>query len=445
MRKKMRTAAVVMAGILGLTGLAACGGSDKGSEGKEGGAKGGIELNVSHYYLEEERGSNAVGDSYLAMIEKYQKDHPDVAITQQAMSHDDYSTKIQAQAAVNEVPDVFMVKGSWVDNFVQNGIVAPMNDYLDKYEYKDKFREGVFDAAARDGQIYGMPNQLSITSVVYYNAELWKSIGYDTFPDNWDDIYAAAEKFKEKGVSAISLGNSEKWAAESCILSTLGDRFTGTDWTNSIIARDGKAKFTDDKFVSALSRLQEMAAKNVLNPDFNTITEPQGVEYYSQGKSASVVSGHWSVAAIESFADEATQKNTKVAVLPSEDGSKPGTISGGCGWYFAVNKNLTGEKLDAAMDFVMSTTGYEMCEYAAKKYGIMGAGLVEDVDVSAFKQLTQDFIALANEMSFTPVYDLAMDGAVIEVMNTGLQDLLNGSKEPKALAEDIQAEQDKLK
>lgn len=41
MRKKMRTAAVVMAGILGLTGLAACGGSDKGSEGKEGGGQGG--------------------------------------------------------------------------------------------------------------------------------------------------------------------------------------------------------------------------------------------------------------------------------------------------------------------------------------------------------------------------------------------------------------------
>ena len=79
------------------------------------------------------------------------------------------------------------------------------------------------------------------------------------------------------------------------------------------------------------------------------------------------------------------------------------------------------------------------------KNTLMGAGLVEDVDVSAFPQLTQDFIALTNELNFTPVYDLVMDGAVIEVMNTGIQDLLNGSKEPKDLAAEIQAEQDKLK
>jgi raffinose/stachyose/melibiose transport system substrate-binding protein len=445
MKKKMRVAALMMAGILSVSGLTACGGKDSDSKGDSKAEGDGIELTVSHYYLEEERESNAVGDSYLAMVEQYEKDHPEVTVTQQAMSQSDYSTKIQAQAAVNEVPDVFMVKGSWVDNFVENGIIAPINDYLDKYEYKDNFREGVFDAATRDGQIYGMPNQMSITSVVYYNEALWKSIGYDSFPDNWDDIYAAAEKFQEQGISAIALGNSEKWAAESCILSTLGDRFTGTDWTNDIIAKTGNAKFTDEAFVSALGRLQNLAAKNVLNPDFNTITETQGVEYYSQGRAAAVVSGHWSVSAIQSFADEETVKNTKVAILPSEDGSKPDSISGGCGWYFAVNKNLTGEKLDAAMDFIFSTTGYEMCEYAAKEHGLMGAGLVEDVDVSAFPQLTQDFIALTNVLNFTPVYDLVMDGAVIEVMNTGIQDLLNNSKTPEDLGAEIQAEQDKLK
>lgn len=456
MKKKLRVLAVVLAAVIGLTGCAkpadtskqdtgnsvsentAGKDNDSGEPGEE------IELTVSHYYLEEDRKSNAVGDSFLTMEEKWQAEHPEVKLMQQAMSQADYSTKIQAQAAVNEVPDVFMVKGSWVDNFADNNIMAPINDYLDKYEHKDAFREGVFDAATREGKIYGLPNQLSITSVVYYNENLWKSIGYDAFPDNWEDIFAAAKEFNEKGIATISLGNSERWPAESCILSTLGDRYTGMDWTNSMIANDGQAKFTDEKFISALKRLQELAAGQVFNPDFNTITETQSVEYYSQGKAASVVSGHWTVSAIESFASEEILNNTKVAILPAVDGGSADSISGGCGWYFAVNKNLTGAKLDAAMDFIFATTGYDMCEYAANEHGIIGASIIDNPDQSKISQLSKDFIQLVNGVSFTPVYDLRMNGSVIEVMNTGIQELLNNSKTPEELAAEIQAEQEML-
>ncbi len=405
---------------------------------------GDLELTVSHYYLEEERASNDVGDSFLAMVEKWQEENPDIKLTQQAMSQADYATKIQAQAAVNELPDVFMVKGSWIDNFAENDVMAPINDYLDQYEYKDNFKNGVFDVATRDGQIYGLPNQLSLTSIVYYNEDLWKSIGYDEFPDNWDDIFAAAEKFNEMGISTFSLGNKDKWPAESCLLSTIGDRYTGKEWTDSIIANDGNASFTDESFVNALQLLQDMATKNVFNPDFNTITDTQAAEYYSQGLAAATVSGHWEIAAINSFAEQDIIDHTKVAILPAIDGETANSISGGCGWYFAVNKNLTGEKLDAAMDFMFKTTGYEMAEYAVEQHGLITAANVEDVDVSAFPQLTQDFIGLMDTLDLTPVYDLQMDGAVIEVMNTGIQDLLNGTKTAEDLAAEIQAEQEKL-
>lgn len=247
------------------------------------------------------------------------------------------------------------------------------------------------------------------------------------------------------GISTISLGNSEKWASESCILSALGDRYTGSDWTNRIIDKDKTAKFTDESFVKSLEQLQNLATKGVFNPDFNTITETQGVEYFSQGKSAAVVSGHWTVSTIESFATEEVFKNTKVAVLPSADGSTVNRTSGGCGWYFAINKNLTGEKLEKAVDFVLSTSGYAQCEYAAKTYGLMGGNIVENVDTSTLSQLTKDYLTLVNTVELTPVYDLVMDGAVIEVMNTGIQDLLNGAKTPTDLAAEIQAEQEKLK
>jgi len=431
--------------------LAACGSSSgntnvNGNTGNNGsGGDSNIELTFSHYYLEEERPNSAEMDSYMTLVENWEKAHPNVKLTQSVMSQADYSTKIQAQAAVNEMPDIFFVKGSWVSNFASNNLMVPINDYLDKYEHKDQFRPGVFDAASRDGKIYGIPNQLSLTSIVYYNAKLWKEIGYDQFPDNWQDLYKAAEKFNQKGISTIALGNKDKWPAESTILSTLGDRVTGTDWTKSIVAGDGKAKFTDADFVSALNLMQETAKAKVFNEDFNAISNAQAEEYFAQGKAAATVDGHWALSYLFANAPKEVQDQTKVAILPPVTGGKgeKDAISGGAGWYVAINKNLTGAKLDTAMDFLFSTAGYDFSKLYMEKYGMMGPSLVDGTDMSTFPQLTQDFAALMKKVQFTPIYDMQMEGGIIEVMNTGLQEVLNGTKSGEDLAKQLQAAQDK--
>lgn len=441
MKKRMVSIALVMTLVMGLSACGSSGGSDGGDGSGSGDAS---ELVVSHYYLEEERDINASGDAFLTMVERYEEENPDITITQQTMSQADFTTKIQAQAAANELPDVFMVKGSWVQNFVDNGVLAPMDEYIDAYEYKDTFRSDAFDASTVDGKIYGIPNQLSMTSVVYYDSALWAEAGYDEFPTTWDELFEANEKFEEMGIATFSLGNKDKWPAESCIISTIGDRYTGADWTNSIIANDGNAKFTDQEFVDALNLFKKMSDSGMFNEDCNTITDTQAAEYYAQGQAAATVSGHWEIATLQSLADEELLNNTKVALLPNLDGSEPTSFSGGCGWYFGVNANLTGEKLDAAMDFVLSTSGYDSSVYTAETYGLPSGNVVEDLDLSSFPQLTQDFVALVNESALTPTYDLQMDGAVIEVMNTGLQDILNGTKDAETVAAEIQAEQDKL-
>ena len=88
--------------------------------------------------------------------------------------------------------------------------------------------------------------------------------------------------------------------------------------------------------------------------------------------------------------------------------------------------------------------GYDYSYDFAMKYGMSGPNIVTGVDLSTFPQLTQDFVNLMSQTATTPIYDILMDGAVIDVMNTGLQALLNGEVEPSALAADIQAAQEKL-
>ena len=44
------------------------------------------------------------------------------------------------------------------------------------------------------------------------------------------------------------------------------------------------------------------------------------------------------------------------------------------------------------------------------------------------------------DVQLTPIYDILMDASVIEVMNSDVQELMNGSKDAQTVAAEIQAE-----
>lgn len=404
-----------------------------------------VEITITHFNIEEQRNAIADYDGFYTMLEQWQEKHPNVKITQSVLETADYETKIQAQAAVNELPDLFCVKGSWFKNFAASDLVAPLNDMIDSYDKKDAFRSGVFDASTVNDKIYGMPIQFSVTSLVYYNEAMWKDIGYDKFPDNWDDIYTAVEKFNEKGITPFAFGNSAKWPAESCVLSALGDRYTGAEWTNQIIQNTGEAKFTDPLFVSALDHFQKFAQAGAFNADFNTASTGQAAELYNAGSAAATINGFWNLANILANGTDDVKNNTKIAILPKVDAGKGevNSTSGGCGWYMGMSNKLQGEKKALVEDLLLYLSGYEYSEYITQKYGLVTPCITSDVNTEQFPQVTQEYINLMNTVELTPIYDIMMEAPVIEIMNSGIQELLNGTKDAAALADEIQKEQEK--
>ena len=460
MKKKL--VAVLMSSVLAMS-LAACGGGETTSTDNQGeqqtqqakqeqqpaeqqaeqpAGDEQVEITITHFNIEEQRAETADYDGFYTMLEEWQAQHPDVKITQSVLATADYETKIQAQAAVGDMPDLSCVKGSWFKNFVASDLLAPMSGAIDSYEHKDAFREGVFDAATVGDEIYGVPIQFSVSSLVYYNAPMWEEIGYSEFPTTWDEIYDAVDKFNEKGITPFSLGNLDKWPAESCILSALGDRYTGNEWTNNIIANNGQSSFTDPEFVSALEHLQNMAQSGAFNADFNTSPTGPAAELYNQGQAAAMINGFWSLANINANATEEVKANTKIAVLPTVDGGKgaANSTSGGCGWYMGMAPQEDSAKAALVEDLLMHLGGYEYSVFLTEKYGLVAPSVVEGVDVSTFPPATQEYIKLMQDVQLTPIYDILMDASVIEVMNSDVQELMNGSKDAQTVAAEIQAE-----
>ncbi len=410
-----------------------------------------ISLVFTHFYTEEDIANNADSNARDYALKEYIAQNADTLdITLQVMTQTDMAVKIQAQAAADDLPDLFLCKGSWVENFCENELMADLTPYYEALEWKDDYYPGEFKSITYDGKIYGAPIQfVSPTSLMFSNKAIWAEAGYDEIPTTFDEIYAAAEKIQALDKTVLILGNKDVWPYESCWISCLGDRFTGTDWFNSILARDGNAKFTDENFVKMLQFTKELGQSGVLNADFNAMTHDESIAAYNQGKVASLISGYWAVANILGNASQEIIDNTVITLLPQPAGAEvgdPNSLSNASGWFVSVSSKLTGEKLDAAADMAFTINGPLYCDYLAQNFGQLGPIKSEIPEDGEFAQLQLEYNEIASEYasSGVPVYDVELNGAIVEVMNSGLQEVLAGTMEPETLAELIQAEQDAL-
>ncbi len=386
-------------------------------------------------------GTGGLDTGFYAALDEWTEAHPEVEISLESMNQTDYQTKITSLGAANDMPDLFMLKGSWTKNFVENGWIKDITDNLDADpEWKDGYIAGGFDSATYDGRIYGVPRESLATGLVFYNSDMWAEIGYEEFPSTWTELLDAVEKFKEAGIVPFVMGNKANWPAESCWLSTLGDRFTGSEWTHSIINGEGAA-FTDEEFVAALTCFQELAEAGAFNEDINSLDDVEQNTVYFNKTAAAIVNGTWFFATVDSSAPDDVKAATKLALLPSvEGGADANTVSGGPAWFFSVSNNEMDEtKTELVMDLLKYVSDEHQADVSAST-GIITAWANPTYDDSNVPALFNDYNELMKTTTVVPIYDATMDAALIETMNTGLQSLLIGEITPEELAENIQFE-----
>jgi raffinose/stachyose/melibiose transport system substrate-binding protein len=404
-----------------------------------------VKISFIHFFKQDDPNADANNKTFHQMFAKFEAANPNVEFQVEDMVHDTFETKMKTLAAGNEMPDLFLIKGSWIDNFIDNGLVKPMNAMLDgDPAWRDNFNTGAFDEFKRNGKdIYGIPFQLFTTHLVVYNQAIFDKAGIKAFPKTWKEFEAAIKTLKAKGYTPISLGNKGKWVAESCILSTLGDRYTGTPWFYSL--RDGKgAKFTDPDFVKSLDALQKLAKMGAFNSDMNSIDDNQQKTLYVNGKSAMFMDGAWAISTLLSIAPADIAKTTHLAILPSVEGGKGSAMaaSGGSGWGYAIGANVTPEQEKVIAKLIAALTGPEAARLTIEANG-QPAGKTSSYDKAKVAPLSNEYFSLVSKIKFTPIYDIQLNAPVIEVMNSGLQELLIGTVTPAQLAARIQSEFEK--
>lgn len=189
--------------------------------------------------------------------------------------------KLRISLACDELPDIFAVWGGSFPEFlfdakaclpVQKYIAASGFDYADGYV-----------ASYKDGNTYIIPCLVEAYAVTYCNKKLMDRMGVTT-PATWEellDFVDAVNDYNEKNGTdhaAIGFGNKDSWLGELfyTMLVNREDPYA----LERLMA--GNADFTDDVFLEAAAKIDELNRHHAFPDDFMQTGEVESVENFTR-------------------------------------------------------------------------------------------------------------------------------------------------------------------
>ncbi|MBI9049182.1 MAG: extracellular solute-binding protein [Anaerolineaceae bacterium] len=214
----------------------------------------------------------------------------------------DGETKLNAAAAANDLPDVFMIVSTTNDrdnlkNYYELGLIAPVEDMLDmmpqrKVTHLDDYQV-LQDLTTFDGHLYALPNPPSITNRegLVVRQDWLDNLGLEV-PTTPAELIAVAEAFTYDDPDGN--GKDDTYGYGAFIEGQgVGRRFNPifgaygvVDLWNFVDADKGDfgLNIHDPEFYKAMEVMVELQAKGLVDPDWPTLTKDEFRARWKQGR-----------------------------------------------------------------------------------------------------------------------------------------------------------------
>jgi raffinose/stachyose/melibiose transport system substrate-binding protein len=411
--------------------LAGCGGGSSGGSGSSGSASGakdaGKVLKLWHY----EGPTSAMGVAWNAAIKEFETKHPGVKVQFQEKSFD----QIQQNAAMilnsDAVPDVMEYnKGNATAGLLsKQGLLTDLSSVVTKDGWDKQLSASLQTTARYDtngvmgsGKWYGVPNYGEYV-MVYYNKDMFAKY-HISVPTTYDQFVAAMDTFVKAGVTPISNGGAEYPAQQ--IFYELALSKANRQWVSDYELYQHKVDFHGPQLTYAATTFADWVKKGYIPKNSASIkAEDMGVAF-EQGKFPILISGSWWYGR---FASEIKKFQWGTFLFPGNT-LDPG--SSGNLWVVpskAKNKDL-------AYDFINITMQPDIQNLLGNSGGIPVDADPSKITDPKNKELIQNFNVLTKQDGLAYYPDWPAPG-YYDVLVSGVQELINGSKSPSAVLDEI--------
>ena len=328
----------VMASVLLLSGLTACGTGTSGSSSSN--------LQIWEGY------TGAESTAFKHLLSVWNKAHPNETVSYLFVNNDNSLPKLLTAVKGGSQPDIAYVYGSWAPNVAQIPQVVNLTKVVQGpgVNWSD-FWTGERDVATVNGKVIGIPALVDNLAVVY-NKTLFAQAGLQAPAANWtwSQFMSDAQKLtnpakKQFGTAYVTPGTEDTvWHWEALLWEAGGQILN---------AANTKAAFDSPAGLESLNALRTMAVVNksmYLDP-----TDSEYANLFNSGKIGMLVTGPWDLSAFP---------NVKygVQIMPTFAGTAGGhqTISGPDNWVVFNNGS---QRVSAAEQFLLWMTATPQATY----------------------------------------------------------------------------------
>lgn len=317
---------------------------------------------------------------------RFLEEHPWITINTVVKEGDPGNEFYQAVAA-GTAPDCIRGSFTMMDKYISSGIVAPLNKYLDQWDETRYMDKAYMDMFTRDGDIYGVPHD--VTPMLFgYNKALFEKAGIDHAPTTWDEALEDAKKLNDPNAQiagyATLTAEWTEWFFQYYVWQAGGDLTRENE--------DGTAEltFTDPAVIEAAKYYQQLAAAKVL-PSDRTLKFGDLLDNFSQGKIAMMP---FAVDWVIDVANKGMDLDDLGLCLPpaGPSGKTATAIAGDC---WVINAKSSQAKQDAAWEYISFLMGKD--ERAKYYENLASKGAIAPITLPRTDMSITDFTEFPEE------------------------------------------------
>ncbi|MFP4068458.1 MAG: extracellular solute-binding protein, partial [Spirochaetaceae bacterium] len=314
----------------------------------------------------------------------------------------------------------------------QNGLAKDLRPWLEGHE--DEFLDIAMEPQGPNGEIYELPEQVTATHVMFTNEELLDELEL-SYPETMEELLEQGETIRDAGYTPIAMDNGGGWQMQSCLLSALVERTGGIDWLEDAI--DGSASFSDPEFVRALEVIQALAENDMFSPGINTAEYGDALTDFVNEDAVYFIDGGWRVNNLVSELSDEQKDYYSLNVfpeVPDTQGQEASTAMV-AGTGYGMNADLSGEKADAAWEWIWFYSGPEGSEIRQDEGALPAYKLPVPEDADPMVKKLTDFV---EETPAGHVLDAKLSQESMGELQPMLQEMILGELTPEEVADDFE-------
>lgn len=250
--------------------------------------------------------------------------------------------QLQVEVAGGGGPDILDLDGpADAVQFAKSDRILPLDEYSEKYGWKDLFYDWAYNSSMYNDQLYSLPNGFG-GMLIWYNMDVLEANGWE-IPQTLDELNELMPKMVEAGIMPIAFGNGDYQGAIDWHYSTILSCYGGPETIKSIM--DGEDSFATNEDIRNAMQLMIDWWQNGYITEKNSmaVTMSDAMTFFASGKAAMMITGTWTLGDLTVTYPDV---NWKACLLPTDGVHKdifPLATAGG----YAINAKCENPDLAA--------------------------------------------------------------------------------------------------